>query len=164
MAMESTSSASHTLSHAWDHPYAGNIWLRVTDGEGISATDYAHVQVEGVIGPVDTDGDGVTDSADNCAAVPNPDQADADGDGLGNACDNCPSVSNMEQTDSDGDKIGDACDNEPPFVQDQTVITDEDSSMGIILAGIDPDNNPLSFSIISGPSHGTLSGDAGNLI
>ncbi len=35
----------------------------------------------------DTDGDGVPDFADNCPAVPNPDQADADGDGDGNVCD-----------------------------------------------------------------------------
>ncbi len=38
-------------------------------------------------GPVDTDGDGVTDSADNCTLAANADQADADGDGFGNACD-----------------------------------------------------------------------------
>jgi subtilisin family serine protease len=37
--------------------------------------------------PRDTDGDGFFDDADNCPAIPNPDQADADGDGLGTACD-----------------------------------------------------------------------------
>lgn len=36
---------------------------------------------------VDTDGDGVGDTADNCPAAANADQADADGDGTGNACD-----------------------------------------------------------------------------
>jgi hypothetical protein len=35
----------------------------------------------------DSDGDGVSDSNDNCPNTPNASQADADGDGLGNACD-----------------------------------------------------------------------------
>jgi hypothetical protein len=34
---------------------------------------------------VDSDGDGVCDSVDNCPAVPNPDQKDTDGDGVGDA-------------------------------------------------------------------------------
>jgi hypothetical protein len=38
-------------------------------------------------GPTDTDGDGYADSADNCAAVANPDQADGDHDGAGDLCD-----------------------------------------------------------------------------
>lgn len=36
--------------------------------------------------PVDTDGDGVTDDADNCPQVANPYQADSNGDGAGDAC------------------------------------------------------------------------------
>ena len=36
---------------------------------------------------VDTDGDGVTDSADNCTLVANADQRDTNGDGFGNVCD-----------------------------------------------------------------------------
>ncbi|HEY7138310.1 MAG TPA: PKD domain-containing protein [Acidimicrobiia bacterium] len=38
-------------------------------------------------GDVDTDGDGVPDSVDNCPTVPNPDQADSNGNGVGDACD-----------------------------------------------------------------------------
>ncbi len=34
----------------------------------------------------DLDGDGVSDSCDNCPAVANPSQSDADGNGLGDAC------------------------------------------------------------------------------
>ena len=41
-------------------------------------------------GCVDTDGDDVCDSDDNCASVSNPDQTDANGDGFGDAC--CPIV------------------------------------------------------------------------
>ena len=37
--------------------------------------------------PVDTDGDGVPDSSDNCTEVANADQRDTNGDGFGNICD-----------------------------------------------------------------------------
>ncbi|MGX9728877.1 MAG: thrombospondin type 3 repeat-containing protein [Candidatus Electronema sp. VV] len=73
--------------------------------------------------PVDTDGDGIVDSTDNCPLVANANQKNTDGDTLGDACDtdddndavldasdNCPLVANPDQKDSDGDKIGDVCD------------------------------------------------------
>jgi hypothetical protein len=72
----------------------------------------------------DTDGDGIPDSADNCAREANPDQADANANGRGDACDdhdrdgvmtskdNCPDVPNRDQRDTDGDGAGDACDTE----------------------------------------------------
>jgi len=37
--------------------------------------------------PVDSDGDGIPDSTDNCPNTPNPNQNDIDNDGIGNACD-----------------------------------------------------------------------------
>jgi len=51
-----------------------------------------------------------SESSDNCAAVPNPDQADLDHDFVGDACDNCPGAFNVAQTDIDADGVGDACD------------------------------------------------------
>ena len=64
---------------------------------------------------VDTDGDGLGDSCDNCPLKPNNSamdpQKDTDGDGVGDACDNCVAKANADQKDSDGDGIGDACDN-----------------------------------------------------
>src|SRR5262249_5484128 len=62
---------------------------------------------------LETDGDGVRDLDDNCAAASNATQADADGDGVGDACDDCPSTPNPTQTNSDTDTLGDACDNCP---------------------------------------------------
>jgi hypothetical protein len=53
--------------------------------------------------PADFDGDGVVDSADNCVAVANPDQADLDADGNGDTCDE----------DDDADGVVDAGDHCP---------------------------------------------------
>ncbi len=60
---------------------------------------------------VDSDGDGVDDTIDNCPTVFNPDQSDVDGDGVGDLCDNCAGTANPLQEDADADGFGDACDN-----------------------------------------------------
>ncbi len=105
-------------------------------GPGASCADDSECQeglicVDGVCAAsaVDTDGDGIVDSSDNCPAVFNPQQIDSDGDGIGDECepdiandsdddqveddaDNCPNVPNPDQTDTDGDGQGDACDDD----------------------------------------------------
>lgn len=43
---------------------------------------------------VDSDGDGIPDSADNCKYVYNPDQKDSDADNIGDVCDPCPMYKN----------------------------------------------------------------------
>ena len=64
-----------------------------------SAQAYALLVLQRSVGGgcVDSDGDGVCDSVDNCPAVPNPDQRDTDGDGVGDLCDIVP------RCDADGD-------------------------------------------------------------
>lgn len=53
--------------------------------------------------------------------------------------------------------------NQPPTADPQSVTTPEDTSLGIVLTGSDPEGSPLGYNIVTGPSHGTLSGTAPNL-
>jgi hypothetical protein len=46
--------------------------------------------------------------------------------------------------------------NQPPTANAQAVSTDRDTAVGITLSGADPDSPSLSFSIVSGPSHGSV--------
>jgi hypothetical protein len=80
-----------------------NAWFAVGVGFGDKECD-------GLEDTLDTDGDGIVNTRDNCPLVPNPNQADADGDGRGDVCDNCPQVFNPRQEDFDGDRQGDVCD------------------------------------------------------
>ena len=53
--------------------------------------------------------------------------------------------------------------NQAPTANPQSVSTAEDTPLDIVLTGSDPDCEPLTYSVTSGPSHGTLSGTAPNL-
>ena len=100
---------------------------------GALAVGLIAVTLGGGLAAVDSDGDGVEDSVDNCPLVENPSQLDADGDGLGNACDNCVRVANPGQEDADGDGVGDDCDTCPGTVGD--VLQDDDSLR--VVVGLD---------------------------
>ena len=77
-----------------------SVWVAYTDdGKTLSYTD-------------DADGDGRSDTTDNCPFASNRDQLDGDGDAVGDSCDSCAGVSNFAQLDSDGDSRGDACDDD----------------------------------------------------
>ncbi len=65
---------------------------------------------------LDSDHDGIRDTADNCVQISNASQADEDGDGIGDSCDNCTSLSNVDQTDSDADGVGNACEAPETFL------------------------------------------------
>jgi len=64
--------------------------LTVTDDLGSTSTNVATVSitVNNVI--LDTDGDGIPDSVDNCPNTANPLRTDTDGDGIGDVCDATP--------------------------------------------------------------------------
>ena len=53
--------------------------------------------------------------------------------------------------------------NDPPSANGQAVTTAEDTAKPITLTASDPDGNPLTYSIVTGPTHGTLSGTAPNV-
>jgi VCBS repeat-containing protein len=52
--------------------------------------------------------------------------------------------------------------NQPPDAQNQTVTVTEDEAKDITLGANDPDGDPLTFSIESGPAKGVLSGSGAN--
>ncbi len=83
---------------------------------------------------IDTDGDGVVDSADNCPSIANPDQHDEDGDGVGDVCDPCPQVANAT-ADSDGDGLPDACDPHPAATGDHLLYFEPFRSAGALPSG-----------------------------
>jgi Ca2+-binding RTX toxin-like protein len=52
--------------------------------------------------------------------------------------------------------------NTPPVAQDQSVSTREDTPAAITLGATDANNNPLTYTIVDQPAHGTLSGTGPN--
>ena len=53
--------------------------------------------------------------------------------------------------------------NNQPVANDDSVTTQEDRPVSISLTGSDPDGDSLSYSVVTGPSHGRLSGTAPKL-
>jgi len=54
--------------------------------------------------------------------------------------------------------------NDPPTANDDSVTTQEDTLASITLTGCDLDGDALSYSVVKGPSHGSLSGTGPNLV
>jgi N-acetylmuramoyl-L-alanine amidase len=54
--------------------------------------------------------------------------------------------------------------NHPPSANGQNVSLDEDTTAAITLTGNDPDGDPITFSIVVQPAHGTLTGSAPNVV
>ena len=119
------SGGSSTCTATADAEYQFDSWTGACDGQGAacSLTNITSDQTSAAsFEPLDGDGDGITDSSDNCPLISNADQLDTDGDGLGDVCDddldgdgitnskdNCPLVSNPSQSDSLDNGVGDAC-------------------------------------------------------
>ncbi|NDC75455.1 tandem-95 repeat protein, partial [bacterium] len=54
--------------------------------------------------------------------------------------------------------------NNAPVAGSQNLTTPEDTTLPLTLAGSDADNHPLTFTVVTPPSHGTLTGTTPNLI
>jgi fibronectin type 3 domain-containing protein len=52
--------------------------------------------------------------------------------------------------------------NDPPVANDQPVTAAEDTAKAITLSATDVENSPLTYTVLSGPSHGALSGNGPN--
>jgi hypothetical protein len=53
--------------------------------------------------------------------------------------------------------------NDSPVAVAKSVSTAEDTSVPVVLSGVDPDGDGLTFAVVSGPSHGSLSGNGASL-
>jgi hypothetical protein len=53
--------------------------------------------------------------------------------------------------------------NRPPSAFAKSITVPEDTAINIVLAGTDPDNDPISYSVVRAPGKGSLSGTAPNL-
>jgi hypothetical protein len=97
------------------------IQLHVENGTDCSTESAVGLDMDQ--GSIDDDTDAISDDADNCPGIANPDQLNHDGDEQGDACDgdddndtfddasdNCPLKANSAQADTDADGQGDACD------------------------------------------------------
>ena len=53
---------------------------------------------------------------------------------------------------------GEGPSNQPPVANSQSVVVTQNGSVGITLTGSDPDGNSITFSVVTSPGHGTLTG------
>jgi len=60
--------------------------------------------------------------------------------------------------------VGAKIQKKPPVAKDDSVTTEEDTPASITLEGSDPDEDVLTYTVVTGPSHGNLSGTAPNLL
>lgn len=103
-----------TVTVAINGCITGTVWI----GEGPGMASPTPLSAS----PGDADGDGIPDSADNCAGAQNRGQSDADGNGIGDACDGAFASAVLDDgkgndasqaPDSDLDGIPDLADNCP---------------------------------------------------
>jgi len=89
----------------WGENYYGQCYTPADLGSCTRiAGGYEHTIAIAGPPPIDTDGDGIPDSTDNCPTIANPTQADCNNDGVGDACELAAGA-----PDFNGDTIPDTC-------------------------------------------------------
>ena len=115
----------------------------VIDGAGVPSS------------PIDVEPDGLT-TVLHCVADVNANQT------------NTMKLAIADTADSEWDSevfiaAGSVQANHPPVAADQSVATDQDTAAGVTLSATDADGDSLTYSVVTSPTHGTLSGSAPNL-
>ncbi len=72
-------------------------------------------------------------------------------------------VSDGTQSDTGSATVTVTAANDAPTADDQSVTTPEDTAVSITLTASDVDSDPLTYTVVSGPSNGQLTGSAPNL-
>jgi len=117
-----------------------------------NAWPFAEIVVMNVFDPCinweyDSDGDGISNSDDNCPEDANDDQTDSDQDEIGDVCDNCPDDYNPDQSDTDNDGQGNVCDPDPPVTSSSS--TSSASSSTTTSTGLPSSTSSSSSSTIT---------------
>ena len=117
-----------------------------------NAWPFAEIVVMNVFDPCinweyDSDGDGISNSDDNCPEDANDDQTDSDQDEIGDVCDNCPDDYNPDQSDTDNDGQGNVCDPDPPVTSSSS--TSSASSLTTTSTGLPSSTSSSSSSTIT---------------
>ena len=117
-----------------------------------NAWPFAEIVVMNVFDPCinweyDSDGDGISNSDDNCPEDANDDQTDSDQDEIGDVCDNCPDDYNPDQSDTDNDGQGNVCDPDPPVTSSSS--TSSASSSTTTSTGLPTSTSSSSSSTIT---------------
>ena len=149
-------------------PVADSLFLSVryylAHGTNSSNADYLRVTVEGTTSSVVFEELGAAQNDDGVWALENADISAFGGQAvhiLVAAADEA-TESLVEAAIDDVLVISNNA-NQAPVANAQTLSTDEDTPVDVILSGSDPEGDPLTFTVVSSPTHGTLAGTAPDL-